>query len=113
MAKDFSRYECIGSYVFKPFLAGKGPAFVLTMWDMHRRDEYGKHVLAYRLTMSGPQGYVLFEGEDYHCAAGAGVASNDAVAGLMGFLTLKPGDTDEDYFKDYTPEQLAYCEQWA
>jgi hypothetical protein len=114
---DFSRYECIASYVFEPFLAGNGPVFVLTTWDTHRRDEYRKHILAYRLSFGmGPdwtKDRVLFEGEDYHCAPGHAIDSSEAVAGLMGFLTLKPGDTDEDYFKDYTPEQLEYCAQWA
>ncbi len=31
----------------------------------------------------------------------------------MGFLTLRPGDTDPDYFEDYTPEQHAYCDAHA
>jgi hypothetical protein len=31
----------------------------------------------------------------------------------MGFLTLKPGDTDSDYFAEYTPEQMDYCQRYA
>ena len=102
--KDFSRYETIGSFVFKPYLEGKGPVFVLTMWNTRRRGEYGKKRIAYRLMMGDA---VLFEGEDYQSH------SLDSVEDLMGFLTLKPGDTDEEYFVDYTPEQLAYCEEHA
>ena len=31
------------------------------------------------------------------------------VAGLLAFLSLKPGDTDPEYFEGYTPEQLAFA----
>jgi hypothetical protein len=26
---------------------------------------------------------------------------------------MKPGDTDPDYFKDYTPEQIAFVEKYG
>ena len=29
---------------------------------------------------------------------------------LLGFLTLRPGDTDADYFDGYTQRQRAFCE---
>lgn len=116
-AKNFARYETIGSFVFEPFIPGGGPVFVLGTWDTHRRDEYGKHILAYRLSMGsgrlGEKDSILFEGEDFHCAPGWAIDSNEAIASLMGFLTLRPGDTDEDYFADYTPAQLDYCARYA
>lgn len=31
------------------------------------------------------------------------------IAELLGFLTLQPGDTDDDYFAGYTPVQLAWA----
>jgi hypothetical protein len=41
------------------------------------------------------------------------IDSDDAVKSVMGWLTLRPGDTDSDYFADYTAEQMAFCEQHA
>ena len=40
------------------------------------------------------------------------IDSDQAVAALMGFLTLKPGDTDREYFDAYTPEQLAWAQSY-
>ena len=31
------------------------------------------------------------------------------VAGLLAFLSLKPGDTDPESFEGYNPEQLAFA----
>jgi len=31
----------------------------------------------------------------------------------MSFLTLRPGDTDDEYFAAYTEAQRAYCGQHA
>ena len=28
-------------------------------------------------------------------------------------VAMRPGDTDSDYFRDYTPEQLAWAEAWG
>jgi hypothetical protein len=81
-----------------------GPTFTLHLFDTGKTDEYGKSILAYRLTQSD----TIFEGADYHCSPMNAIDSDESVAGLMGFLTLRPGDTDEDYFADYTPKQLAF-----
>ncbi len=56
---------------------------------------------------------VLFEGEDFGCSPMHGIDSDATVAAIMAFLTLRPGDTDPEYFADYTPEQLAYCSEHA
>jgi hypothetical protein len=44
LTKDNQLRKC----TFRPYHKG-GPVFRLTMWDTHRRDEYGKHVLGYLL----------------------------------------------------------------
>ncbi len=56
---------------------------------------------------------VLFEGEDFCCAPSYAIDGDQCIASLMGFLTLRPGDTDREYFADYTPEQLEYCSHHA
>lgn len=59
-----------------------------------------------------PNGQVLFEGNDFSVPVrnlvwsyNRAQCSND----LMSFLTLRPGDTDDEYFEHYTPEQLAFA----
>jgi hypothetical protein len=32
---------------------------------------------------------------------------------LLGFLSLKPGDTDREYFDDYTQEQLDFVAEFG
>jgi hypothetical protein len=55
----------------------------------------------------------LFEGEDFACSPCHAIDSDECIASLMGFLTLRPGDTDAEYFESYTPQQIDYCEQHA
>jgi hypothetical protein len=96
-----------------PYRKGMGPTFTLVTWDTGRTG-YGKYIVGYRLTMndSGAKS-VLFEGEDFGCSPMHAIDSDETLAGIMGFLTLRPGDTDDDYFANYTPEQLAYCSKYA
>ena len=93
---------------FTPYRRGHGPSFTLRMFHTCLTGEYGKRRIGYRLVSEGK---VIFEGDDYfaHCDAD----TNEAVEGIMGFLTLKPGDTDSEYFEKYTPAQLAFAEQHA
>lgn len=67
-----------------------------------------KSRLAYRFYT--PTGELLFEGADLGCSPMHGIDSDDSIRALLGFLTLRPGDTDADYFDDYTPEQMAFAE---
>jgi hypothetical protein len=103
--------------IFSPYRKGCGPKFKLVVWDTYRTT-YGKSELGYRLTMyGGPEenfcNNVLFEGDDFGSSPLHAIDSDQTVAGIMGFLTLRPGDTDREYFKDYTPEQLDYCANHA
>lgn len=121
--------QLLASVVFDPYIPGGGPTFGLALTDTGRIGEYGKHIFHYKLTMTDPervsedcirppQTTTLFEGEDYEAHLVKDHPDghhdlNSVIRGIMGFLTLRPGDTDEDYFKDYTPEQLHYCQEWA
>lgn len=83
----------------------------LLTWDTGRMGyhvgRFGKHVLGY--AFYAPDGSVLFSGEDYGCAPGHAIDSDDALRNLLGFLTLRPGDTDADYFASYTEAQHAFA----
>jgi hypothetical protein len=70
--------------------------------------EYGKAQVAYYL--DDPEGQRIFEGSDFYPAPSMSCDGPEAAASLLTFLTLQPGDTDPDYFNDYTADQLAWCE---
>ena len=55
------------------------------------------------------RGRLLFAGADFHGSPLHAVDADATVAGVLAFLSLKPGDTDPDYFEGYTPEQLAFA----
>jgi len=100
---------------FSPYRTGHGPTFSLTVWDTQRMHSPGKSLLGYRLTMREPgkRPVELFTGEDFGCAPSHCIDSDETVAALMGFLTLRPGDTDKGYFAGYSPQQLEYCDHHA
>ena len=51
---------------------------------------------------------LIFNGSDF-CPSPLHEFSDDStLATLLGFLSLKPGDTDKEYFEDYTKEQLDF-----
>jgi hypothetical protein len=85
-----------------------GRPFILETWETDRPDpRTHRFYIGYRLT--GPQG-VVFEGSDFSPSPMDAIDSDAALRGILGFLTLRPGDTDPEYFEDYTPAQLAFCE---
>lgn len=108
---------------FQPYRKGMGPTFYLETWDTGRRDHRGTTTIGYRLRMrefadpeipgSTDRWIILFEGEDFNASPMYADDSDECVGSLMGFLTLKPGDTDRDYFDSYTPAQLDYCSRHA
>lgn len=114
MSRPLTNDSVLRRCVFAPYRKGCGPVFRLTMWDTNTRDGMGKWRLGYRLRMCSPGTVVtLFEGDDFGCSPCHAVDSDAAIASLMGFLTLKPGATDREYFESYTQEQLDYCSQHA
>lgn len=79
----------------------------LRTFDTYGHMSTGQRKLAYIFQAPGRR--VLFKGADYGCAPADPIDSDAALVGLLGFLTLKPGDTDSEYFDRYTPEQLDWC----
>ena len=62
--------------------------------------------LGYTLTLD--DGTELFTGTDFRASPRHAVDSEEAALALLGFLTLRPGDTDPDYFEHYQQEQLEW-----
>ncbi len=80
----------------------------LDVWDTHRTDSYGKSILGYEFRT--PDDEMLFAGEDFSASPLHAIDSDETLRALLGFLTLRPGDTDSEYFESYTPEQMAFAE---
>jgi hypothetical protein len=59
------------------------------------------------------KGRVIFSGRDFRTPKFYHVASIHNVWELLHFLTLRPGDTDPEYFENYTDEQNAFIESDA
>jgi hypothetical protein len=95
---------------FRPYRKGQGPTFRLTTWSAGYNYRHGKEAIRYELKQGR---IILFAGADFYCSPLNAIDSDRAISALMGFLTLRPGDTDPDYFKDYTDAQRDFCDQHA
>lgn len=84
-----------------------GEGWRLELYDTYQQ-RYGKDVLAYRFFQDDT---LIFEGADLGCSPMHAIDSDASVAACLCFLSLKPGDTDPEYFDDYTEEQLAWAER--
>lgn len=101
--------------IFRPYrgpASADRPVFTLSVFDSARASSGPQTPLAYRLTQTGKR-QPIFDGDDFGCSPCHAIDSDDMVRSLMGFLTLRPGDTDADYFAAYTPEQIAFCDHHA
>jgi len=109
------RKELIRRVKFSPYRKGMGPSFSLELYDLNKTDPMGKSMLGYKLIMNEHSAHAitLFQGEDFACSPCYAIDSDDAVKSLMGFLTLRPGDTDADYFAHYTPAQTKFAAEHA
>lgn len=101
--------ERIRQVRFTPYRKGAA-AFTLTLFDTHQTDSDGKSILGYELRQRAA---TIFAGEDFHCSPLHAIDSDEAVKDLMGFLTLRPGDTDAEYFEKYTEAQLDFASEHA
>jgi len=84
--------------------------FLLRLFDTGRSSEHGKPRLRYTLVDDRFDSLPLFEGDDFSASPMHAVDSPETVASLLGFLSLKPGDTDADYFAGYSARQRDWLE---
>lgn len=84
-----------------------GPYEVAIRWTGEESD--GKDVYEYALwDHEWEDGKKIFHGHDFASPAMAGYTDDWKIANLLGFLSLKEGDTDDEYFKNYTEDQLTW-----
>jgi hypothetical protein len=92
--------------------------YVLVTYSTGQTDRRGASVIGYELT--SPAGAMVFHGEDFCASPLHADDSDETLRGILGFLTLRPGDTDREHFATYTPEQWAFahgdaetCQLWT
>jgi len=105
--------ELLREDTFTPYREGCGPGFTLRTYSTNRNDRRGCEYIAYTLTSSEAPESPIFEGADFNAGPCHCIDSDEAINSLMGFLTLRRGDTDADYFENYTAAQLEFSEQHA
>jgi len=94
--------------------ASEGVA-TLILWDGNGRDDAGRYRIEFRLLWErvGQPIETIFDVADGPFHGHVSVDGDKAVVGVMGFLTLRPGDTDADYFDKYTTAQFNWAETYA
>jgi hypothetical protein len=85
--------------------------YKLLLWDTNTRVASGPQSrLAYQFFHKGE---LIFQSADYGCSPMHAVDSDECVAALLSFLALRPGDTDSEYFKDYSIQQMAFAQSYG
>jgi hypothetical protein len=79
--------------------------FTLRLFDTGKVSETNKTQLAYEFK-DGRN--VVFAGGNFWASPCHAIDSLETIYELLGFLSVGEGDVDSEYFKDYTPEQIAW-----
>jgi hypothetical protein len=110
--------ESMREDLFHPYIEGE-PFFKLSLYELGQDEDRpwkrpGKEMVGYKLEqMDGDSSQIIFEGTDFGCSPLHAIDSDAAVEAIMNFLTVRPGDTDADYFEKYTDAQLEFANQHA
>ena len=108
---EFRQDDKLREVRLRPYQKGCGPTFTLVMWATESEDWRGQPFIGYCLKQhEGGKTTVVFRGEDFSGSPLHADDSDVTVAALLDFLTLRPGDTDDEWFDRYTPEQLEWCQ---
>lgn len=84
--------------------------FRLRTWDTYETDGRGVTIIAYELrdeTAERP----IFIGADFAGSPLHADDSDESLRSVLGFLSLRPGDVEAEFFDGYTAEQLAFAER--
>ena len=108
-------FEKIASVEFKPM--GSSPIFCLELFETNKPSNRTamRNYLGYELwQVDSPREYnLLFAGEGFLPSPLHADDSKQTIEAIMNFLCLREGDTDSEYFLDYTREQMEFSQQFA
>jgi hypothetical protein len=101
----------LDSYTLEFSLPSGNDVFKLEIEDTCESDSDGKPKVSYTLYNSANE--IIFSGSDIYAPCGSEVLTVATFKTVMGFLTLRLGDTDKDYFDEYTPAQIEFRDTHA
>jgi hypothetical protein len=95
-----------------------GPAFAVTMLDTGRTDHRGATIVRTRVRCikagdGFSAGQIVFDHEEIALSPCDASDSDAAFGSVLGWLSLKPGDTDADFFEDYSDPQIEFAESFG
>ncbi len=86
--------------------------FVLHTWDTNKVVG-NKWVIHFQFIKLGPVFETIIFEDDIHCPSIYAIDSDYTLQAILGFITLRLGDTDREYFKDYTKVQIEFRDTYA
>ena len=96
--------DFLGKFKYEPYVDGL-PKFSLTLYDTFQSRD-GKRKLAYEFRQDQE---LIFHGDDFYCSPLHAIDSQECANSLLGFLSLRPGDTDDEYFDNYSERQMDFA----
>jgi hypothetical protein len=106
---DGSQGELGLTQAYEYLITWESAPFRLDLFDTQDARD-GKSRLAYVFSHDGR---TVFADSDFHASPMHAIDAPETVVALLGFLSLRAGDTDADYFDAYTVEQLAWRDEHA
>ena len=104
----------------RPYRKGIGmPWFKIEIWDANKTDHRGAPVVLWRLfeQSEGGGSTLVFDGlaepHKWRCSGWFSVDGDEAAECVLAFVGLRPGDTDAEFFEDYSPAQIAFAEAYG
>jgi hypothetical protein len=85
----------------------KGYKVSLSLYELTNSVGIGRHRIGYRMLWKSK---LIFEGRDFGPSPLHAIDSRETALEVMGFLCLRKGDTDKEYFSEYTALQTAWSE---
>ena len=110
--------ELVRTLHVKPYIPGL-PWFRVEIYDPNEWDSRGAPVVWWRLYkhQKGHKPVLVFDGlEEPHkwrCAGWFSVDGDEAAECVLNSASIRPSDTDREFFDGYSPEQLAFAEEYG
>lgn len=117
-----SEPEKVRTLHIRPYRKGIGmPWFRVEIWDSNTTDQRGAPVVYWRLYECydgrGIKPVLVFDGlaepHKWRCSGWFSVDGDEAAECVLKFASLQPGDTDPEFFEDYSPTQIAFVEAYG
>lgn len=86
------------------------PTVIIRAFDDAGWDSAGRVKLNVEVRQGGK---VIFPRSQLYCALHGPSDGNAAKELVMSLVSMKPGDTDPDFFDDYTEEQIAWVNRYG